>query len=80
MCNLKYHLLQVAQYQKYWGDQLLPKPVYARWLESCVGADYGLSGDLDACNTLEESMDSYLGKTDSPLLLTASRCLVLRYG
>eukprot|EP00904_Undaria_pinnatifida_P014235 jgi/Undpi1/9942/HiC_scaffold_28.g12396.m1 len=65
---------QVAQYQKYWGDQLLPKPVYARWLESCVGADYGLSGDLDACNTLEESMDSYLGNLN-PYALDYPMCL-----
>lgn len=59
----------MAQYDKYWGDQLLPKFVYDEWREHCVDGDGDgayLSGSMsvrsDACETLEESMDSYIGK------------------
>lgn len=60
----------MAQYEKYWGDQLLPKFVHDDWREKCVDGDDGyLSGSAaaatasrsDACEMLEESMDAYIG-------------------
>lgn len=57
---------KVAQYERYWGDQLLPKFAYDEWRERCVDGDGGyLSGSMsarsDACRMLEERMDSYIG-------------------
>ncbi|CAN0301127.1 unnamed protein product, partial [Laminaria digitata] len=63
---------QVARYQKYWGDQLLPKPVYKRWLESCVEGGYSLA-ENDACTLLEETMDSYIGNLN-PYALDYPMC------
>lgn len=56
----------MAQYEKYWGDQLLPKFVYDEWRDGCVGEDdhtvlASVSASSDHCEMLEESMDAYIG-------------------
>lgn len=51
----------MAQYQAYWGDQLLPKPVYDEWLETCVDGGYRSRGNYDVCDQLEDAMESYIG-------------------
>lgn len=55
------HLLQVAQYQAYWGDQLLPKPVYDEWWKKCVADGYRVDGNDEHCDVLEAEMDSLIG-------------------
>lgn len=58
--------IQVAQYEAYWGDQLLPKFVYDEWRKRCVDEDGGrISGPAgdDACQMLEERMDAYIGES-----------------
>lgn len=47
----------VAQYMAYWGDQLLPGPVYKYWFQSCVA-----SYEESKCNELEAEMDGLIGK------------------
>lgn len=58
--------VQIAQYEAYWGDQLVPKFVYDEWRKHCVDVDGGrLSGPAedDACQMLEERMDAYIGES-----------------
>jgi hypothetical protein len=38
-------------YTKYWGEQLLSKPLYDEWYSVCV--DGGYRGDLPKCQSLE---------------------------
>ena len=52
---------QVAQYEAYWGDQLLPKPVYDEWRKECVEGGYRPRGNDDLCDELEGAMDTFIG-------------------
>lgn len=47
--------MKVAQYMAYWGDQLLPGPVYKEWWKSCVAIEG------EECGLLEEQMDVLIG-------------------
>eukprot|EP00611_Tribonema_gayanum_P026394 TRINITY_DN627_c0_g3_i1.p1 TRINITY_DN627_c0_g3~~TRINITY_DN627_c0_g3_i1.p1 ORF type:complete len:544 (-),score=164.92 TRINITY_DN627_c0_g3_i1:674-2152(-) len=50
---------QVAMYGKYWGEQLISKPLYDEWNDKCVKDGY--RGDSPKCQSLELEMDSQLG-------------------
>ncbi|CAM9473164.1 unnamed protein product [Ectocarpus sp. 13 AM-2016] len=67
---------QVAQYAKYWGDQLLPKFVYDDWRNLCVDEDgryVSGASRSDACEGLEETMDGYIGNVN-PYALDYPMC------
>ncbi|CAM9255739.1 unnamed protein product [Pylaiella littoralis] len=68
---------QAAQYEAYWGDQLLPKFVYDNYRAGCVDTDevlLGRQGDLDDCQELEQKMDSFIGNVN-PYALDFPICL-----
>ncbi|CAM9570665.1 unnamed protein product [Scytosiphon promiscuus] len=57
---------QVAQFDAYWGDQLLPKPAYDKWRKRCVsevdGSYVGRQwGDNGHCDKLEEKLEGFVG-------------------
>jgi carboxypeptidase C (cathepsin A) len=49
----------VAQYQRYWGENLISKPLYDSWMSKCVHGGY--RPDLPECGELEELMDDAIG-------------------
>lgn len=59
--------IQVAQYDTYWGDQLLPKFAYDKWRKTCVSeTDGSYLGRLHAtdsyrCDKLEADLEGYVG-------------------
>lgn len=56
---------KVAQYEALWGGQLLPKPMFEKWLEMCVfeGKEYKWSA---SCDNVEQKMDSIVGELPHP--------------
>lgn len=60
--NASFHVnFQIAQYDAYWGDQLLPKFVYDAYRAGCVDLAGGFAHRSDDCEELEEKMDCYIG-------------------
>ena len=55
----------MAQYNKYWGDQLVPRPVYDDWVRHCLTDGYSLA-ESTTCLRLEKYMDMYIGKKVAP--------------